>query len=251
MSALGEGALSTFCKIVDAVLPPRCVASGEIVDAQGMIAPQIWRELSFINDPACACCGFPFPFAADPGSFCAACLGERPVYASARAALVYDDASRGMILKFKHADQTHAVHAFVPWLRRAGADMLARADALVPVPLHRFRLLRRRYNQAALLAQALAKSCRLPCLPETLRRTRATPSQGHLGYKERQKNVKNAFTVTPRYAGFVKDKTLILIDDVYTTGATAKECAEVLLDAGAREVHILAVARVVRPESNF
>lgn len=238
----------TFGRVIDAVLPPRCLVTGEIVGIQGTVAPQIWKNLNFINDPQCDCCGFPFPFAAESGALCAGCLGQTPVFASARAALAYDDASRQMILKFKHADQTHAVQAFLPWLRRAGAQMLEKADIIVPVPLHPFRLLQRRYNQAALLAQALAKSSGLPYIPEALRRSRATPSQGHLGYKERQKNVKNAFTVPPRQVPVLQGKTVILVDDVYTTGATAKECTKALLAADARAVHILAIARVVRPE---
>ena len=238
-----------FWKAVDAILPPRCVVTGAVVDRPGMVDPAVWRELRFIGDPLCDCCGFPFDFAvAAEGALCAACLADRPVYASARAALVYDDASRGLILKFKHADQTHAVHAFLPWLKRAGAGMLEDADFAVPVPLHRFRLLQRRYNQAALIAQALAKECSLAYLPDSLQRHKATPSQGYLGYKERQKNVKNAFTVPDRYQLLLKGKTILLVDDVYTTGATAKECAKALLKAGAGKVHILAVARVVRTE---
>lgn len=239
-----------FWKIIDAVLPPRCVVTGEIVDSQGMVDPTVWRDLHFISDPLCDCCGFPFEFETGDGEgegvLCASCLVKRPAYTSARAALVYDDISRDMILKFKHADQLHAVHAFMPWLKRAGADMLEKADVIVPVPLHRFRLLQRRYNQAALIAQLLAKEWGLPYWPEAIKRSRSTPSQGYLGYKERQKNVRNAFTV-PENAQ-LEDKTVLLVDDVFTTGATVKECAKALLKAGAKEVHVLAVARVVRPE---
>src|SRR5690554_5087129 len=152
-----QAAKAGFWRAVDAILPPRCLVTGDVVDRQGMVAPQVWRGLRFISEPLCKCCGFPFEFAVEGEALCANCLTRPPVFASARAPLVYDDVSREMILKFKHADQTHAVHAFLPWLRRAGAEMLERADVLVPVPLHRFRLLQRRYNQAALIAQALSK----------------------------------------------------------------------------------------------
>jgi len=242
---------------VDTVLPPRCIVSGNIVDQQGMIDPHIWRELSFISDPLCTCCGYPFDFALSPDSashnaandvLCASCLGNRPVFNSARAALVYDDVSRDMVLKFKHADHTYAVHAFVPWLCRVGEDMLARADYIVPVPLHRFRLLQRRYNQAALIAAVLAKGCGLQSLPEVLKRRRATASQGHMNYKERRKNVRNAFAVPETAYPVIAGKNIVLVDDVYTTGATVKECTKALLKAGAAEVHVLAVARVVRPQ---
>ncbi len=233
---------------VDAVLPPRCVVTGGVVDRQGMIDPQVWRDLSFISDPVCDCCGFPFEFDVGPGSLCVSCLSSRPVYASARAALVYNDLSRNLILRFKYADQTHAAHAFIPWLKRVGGDMLGRADYIVPVPLHSFRLLRRRYNQAALIAQTLGKSCELPYLPQALKRQRPTPSQGKMDYKDRQKNVRNAFSVLPRYESCLQGKTIVLVDDVYTTGATVKECTKALLKAGAKEVHVLAVVRVVRAQ---
>ncbi|MCB9996448.1 MAG: ComF family protein [Rhodospirillales bacterium] len=241
-------AKSCFWTVVDAILPPRCLVTGDIVDRQGTVSPAAWRDLRFIAAPLCACCGIPFEFEVSGESRCAKCLSDPPPYQSARAALVYDEASRGMILKFKHGDQTHAALAFVPWLQRAGADMLAQADVIVPVPLHRFRLIQRRYNQAALIGQALSRASGIPDLPLALQRVKATRSQGHMGYKARKKNVKGAFRMAPRFAEEIKGKTVILIDDVYTTGATAGECAKALLAGGASAVHILAVARVVKPE---
>lgn len=238
-----------FCRgAVDAVLPPRCAVSGAIVDHPGMIAPSVWRGLRFIGDPLCPRCGVPFDFSvADAGEMvCTRCLTDPPAYASARAALTYDDASRPLILRFKHGDQIQAVHSFVPWLRRAGEGILEKADFLVPVPLHRWRLLRRRYNQAAIIAYALSKDCGVPCLPDALLRRRPTPVQGHLGHAERQKNVKGAFAVNPRHKGLLQGKTIVLIDDVLTTGATVGECTKALLAAGSKEVHVLAIARVVR-----
>ncbi len=232
---------------VDFVLPPRCIVTGEIVGQQGMVAPSVWRDLTFIGKPQCGCCGIPFEFGMAAGTLCVRCIEKRPPYRTARSALVYNDASRAMILRFKHADQLHAVHAFTPWLRRAGAEMLDGADLLVPVPLHPFRLWRRRYNQAALIAQALGKSCGLPVMPEALKRQRATPSQGYLDYKQRQKNVKNAFAVNHQAVQRLDGRSVVLIDDVYTTGATVKECTRALLAAGAAAVDILTVARVVKP----
>lgn len=124
--------------------------------------------------------------------------------------------------------------------------MLARADMLVPVPLHYRRLLMRRYNQADLIARALSRDTGIPCLSEALRRVRATPSQGHLTAPERAKNVRRAFAVSGRHAGQIKGANIVLIDDVFTTGSTAKECAQALLKAGAKEVSVLSLARVVK-----
>ncbi len=235
-------------RAVDMILPPRCIISGEEVEVQGMISPAAWAGLNFISDPVCECCGFPFEFGTEEaGRLCGPCLQDRPVFRSARAALKYDDASRDMILKFKHADQTHAVLAFVPWMGRAGQEILSQADVLVPVPLHRWRFLKRRYNQAALIAYALSRRSGVPCLPDAIERRRATPSQGHLRAGERKKNVRNAFAVPADRQDMVRGRSVVLIDDVYTTGATVNECAKSLLAAGAASVDILTLARVVKP----
>lgn len=239
---------AAFAKFLDLLLPPRCIVSGEPVAVQGAVAPEIWGRLNFIGDPLCRICGTPFHFRVDAASLCGGCLRDTPPYDSARAALVYDDHSRDMILRFKHADQIHAVHSFVPWMRRAGADALAKADLLVPVPLHRWRLFRRRYNQAAVLSAALSRACGTLCVPDVLLRQRMTKSQGHMRFRQRRANVRGAFSVNPRYLDLVKQAKVVLVDDVYTTGSTVRECVKILKKAGATEVHVLTLAKVVRPD---
>lgn len=236
---------------VDTVLPPRCIITGEIVDRQGMIAPQAWAQLNFIADPKCERCGIPFDFESFEGMTCTACLDRPPSFENARAALKYDDASKDMILGFKHADQTHAVLAFAPWMEKAGANMLKQADYLVPVPLHRWRLFSRRYNQSALIAQALTKHMGVATMVDGLMRIRATEVQGHKKAVERHKNVKKAFAVNPKRSSDIKGKNIVLIDDVYTTGATVKECAKTLIKGGAARVDVLTLARVVRGDLDF
>lgn len=240
LAGLGRG--------IDMILPPRCILSGEIVDCQGTLSPQSWASLSFIGAPQCQCCGIPFDYVIEEGAFCTQCLEYPPKFASARAALKYDDASKKMILGFKHGDKTHAVRTFIPWLKVAGAQMLQGADFLIPVPLHPYRLLARRYNQSALIAHALSRETGVACLPMGLKRVRATPPQGHLSTKERHKNVRKAFAVPHAVAHRIVGKKIILVDDVFTTGATVQECTKVLLKSGAGEVHILTIARVVREE---
>ncbi len=227
------------------ILPPRCPVTGDMVDAQGMISSDAWRELVFITDPLCAHCGVPLDFETEENARCVMCLETPQIYHSARAALQYNDISRDLVLGFKRGDKTHIIQSFVPWLKQAGKEMLGQADYLIPVPLHPVRLIQRRYNQAALIAGALSKSVDIPHLPIAMKRVRATPSQGHLTSDERTKNVQEAFDVHTKYREMINGKSLILIDDVLTTGATVNECAKVLYRHGARQVDVLTLARVV------
>lgn len=238
-------------RAIDTILPARCIVTGDLVDSQGMMSPEAWRQLNFIAEPHCHRCGFPFDFddgSAKEGNICAACHKSPPPYSYARSAMVYDDVSRSVILGFKHGDQTHSVASFMPWLLRAGDEILADSDYLVPVPLHRWRMLRRRYNQAGLIAQFLSRETKIPSFLDLIDRHRATVTQGHLNVKERQRNIKNAFTISEAHKAKIKNKNICLIDDVFTTGATVNECTKVLLKAGAASVNILTLARVVKPQ---
>ncbi len=238
---------SFYNKIINFILPPSCVISGRPVEKQGMISPEVWSSLSFIAEPLCDCCGRPFDFEQPEGTLCGECLAERPHYNRSRSALQYNDSSRELILKFKHTDHTHAVIAFLPWMKRAGARLIENSDCTVPVPLHRWRFLKRRYNQAALIAQALSRETGLAYHPEAIERVRATRSQGHLSAKDRARNVRKAFTIPENRQPEIRGKRVLLIDDVYTTGATVNECALALLKAGCAEVNVLTLARVVKP----
>lgn len=160
--------------------------------------------------------------------------------------MAYNDTSRRLILAFKHADRTDSAPAWGDWLARAGAELLADADFLVPVPLHRRRLMSRRYNQAALMAQALGRKSGLPVLVDTLICTRSTPSQGKMSRTQRERNVAGAFAVRESRQPAVKDARIVLIDDVMTTGATLTACVRPLLRAGAGRVDALTLARVIR-----
>ncbi|KAA0676794.1 ComF family protein [Roseomonas genomospecies 6] len=239
-------ATGVLAGILDALLPPRCLCCGGAVDRQGGLCAACWTGLTFIAPPFCAGCGTPFDFALEGEHLCGACIAEPPVYARARAVLAYDDGSRPLVLGFKHGDRIHAADAYGAWLARAGAELLAEADLLAPVPLHRLRLFRRRYNQAALLARAAGRQAGCPVLPDLLIRRRATPSQGGLDRSGRRRNVKGAFAVRPGLEPRVAGKRIVLVDDVLTTGATLSECARVLLRAGAERVDALTLARVVK-----
>ncbi len=159
----------------------------------------------------------------------------------------YDDHSRDLILGFKYADRTFAAPAFARWMVRAAAGLINDADLVVPVPLHRFRLWRRRYNQAALLALGITKLAGKQAVPDLLVRKRATPSQGRLSAAQRRANVRGAFAVRAERRAELAGKRVLLVDDVMTTGATVSSSARALLRAGAAAVDVVTLARVVRP----
>jgi ComF family protein len=234
--------------VVDLVLPLQCLSCGAVTGGEGALCAPCWSRVNFISAPICAACGYPFAFGtAAPQVLCGPCSRRRPVFDRARAVFVYDDASRGLVVGFKHADRTFAAPAFGAWLARAGAELVGDGDVIVPVPLHRWRLAARRYNQAALLAQSLARYTGGACAVDALRRLRPTPSQGGLGRLARARNVRGAFAVPPSRRGLVDGRRVLLVDDVLTTGATVEAASRALLAAGARAVDVLTLARVVRP----
>lgn len=241
--------LKTARWLIDTILPPRCPASGEVVDAAGMISPAIWRELAFIEQPACATCGLPFGM--DMGGadvLCGQCLATPFAFDRARSAVVYNDASRKLILGFKYGDRLHSIKTFTPWLQRAGAELAAQCDIVVPVPLHRRRLWQRRFNQSALLAQAVAKANGKTCLPAALLRRRHTQPQKGLSRRERHSNVASAFAVNPAHAEQIKGRRILLVDDVFTSGATLNACSRALRANGAAHIDVLTLARVTRED---
>ena len=231
-------------KILDLLLPPLCIACREQTAEPGF-CPACWNSMTFLDSTGCACCGTPFAIALEGDTLCAVCLADPPAFDRARAILSYDEKSRGPILALKHADRLDLVPGFARWLERAGRILLEDTDLIIPIPLHRSRLWKRRYNQAAELARALARRTGKPADPLVLVRSRATPSQGEMvSAKARHRNVQGAFLVP--HPQKVAGRNILLVDDVLTTGATADSAAKALKKAGAAKVQVLALARVVR-----
>ena len=232
--------------LLDLLFPPLCIGCGGPVGETGFCAA-CWSAITFLDGPGCACCGLPFAVALDADTLCAACLAKPPAFDKARAIMAYDDNSKSAILALKHADRLDLVPGFSRWLSRTGRGLLEDIDLIVPVPLHRSRLWRRRYNQAAELARRLAAEWKRVYAPLALVRRRATKSQGVMaGAKARRRNVLGAFKVPD--PGKIKGKRVLLLDDVLTTGATAQACARALKRAGAARVHVLVLARVVKAQ---
>ncbi len=231
--------------LLDALLPPRCLACPAAVDVPGRLCPDCWAAVDFITPPYCAACGFPFDHDEGPDALCGGCARETPAFDRARSVLRYNGVGRDLVLGFKHGDRTHAAAAFAGWVALAGEALLAGADALTPVPLHRLRLFARRYNQSALLARELARLAGVPFAPDLLARTRATPSQAGRSRRARFENVRGAFAVRRRRRDDVAGSRIVLVDDVMTTGATVAACSRTLKRAGARSVDVLTLARVL------
>ena len=235
-------------RTLDLILPPHCAGCGAPVREAQTLCASCWQELHFLTGPACQICGIPFneKMQNSGREICAQCTRYPPPYRRARAALEYNGASKALILPFKHADRHELAMIQAKWLLQAGPELLDHPDMLIPVPLHNWRLFKRRYNQAALLVAKLTQLTHIQGAYQILLRHRTTVNQGRFGRTGRRRNVRGAFRVPEPGKRRVDGKTVLLVDDVMTTGATVSECARVLKRAGARHVDVLTVARVER-----
>jgi ComF family protein len=235
--------------IAGLIWPQRSLITGREVAGPGALEPDLWAKLSFVSPPVCERCGTPFEIAVDAGQICGACIAHPPAYDRARAALIYGDVSRDLVLALKYQGRRDGLGLLSGWMANAGPELLSDADLIVPVPLHYFRLVRRGFNQSAWLAAALSRASGVPMSVDALKRVRPTPIQGGLSAEGRRRNVQGAFRVPRRRARLVEDKKILLVDDVLTTGATAEACSRVLKRAGARCVDVLTLARVAAPRA--
>ena len=234
---------------LDALLPPECLTCDVPVDVPGQLCPACFRKTAFLTEPCCSRCGVGFGAAGQGGGqrVCPRCRERPPSWGAARAALRYDEQGKRIVLPLKYADRVQNAQALAPHMLRAGAALVAAADWLVPVPLHRRRLLARRYNQAALLAQAVARLSGRPALLDGLQRVRVTAPLGEKSPAERAAELAGAFAVRASRQAQLVDSRVLLVDDILTSGATAEACTRVLLAAGVLRVDVLAAARTTDP----
>ncbi|ALL12470.1 ComF family protein [Caulobacter henricii] len=233
--------------LLDIALPPRTF-DGVPAQTRGLSAER-WARITFLDDPVCDGCGLAMPFDSGGPQHCPACQARPRAFSRARAACVYDEQSRDLILQLKHADRSDLAGLMALWLSRAATPLLDQADALAPVPMHPGRLLSRRYNQAAEIARPLARLSGLTYLADALVRRRDTDSQGGKSASGRRRNVAAAFVVPESRRHRVIGRRIVLVDDVLTTGATAEGCARALKAAGAAEVTLAVVARVTEMQA--
>jgi ComF family protein len=231
----------------DIVFPPACLCCRQSTETEGALCSACWAQVRFIERPYCNRLGT--PFAADLGSdelLSPEAVRDPPVYARARAVAHFDDGPvRQLVHRLKYYDRMELAKPLGNWMARAGRELLEEAELLVPVPLHRARLTARRYNQANALAQAISARCGVPADPFVLTRVKPTPPQVGLSRSQRALNLQGAFQIAEGMAARIEGRTIVLIDDVMTSGATANAASRALLRAGAKRVDVLVFARVV------
>ena len=237
-----EGLRTCARWMLDYALPPRCPGCGLIVAEMHSFCPDCWKQVEFLGNAGCKTCGLPLE--GTEIDECGRCLGAEPRIARTRAAVAYDDLSRGLAIRLKYGRKV----AIARTMARYMAPLVGPSDGdclLIPVPLHRLRLWSRGFNQSALVARELSRNLKIKADLFTLRRDRRTPPLKGMSLSQRRRTVAGAFRVVD--PARVQGKTVILVDDVLTTGSTAEACARTLRRAGAARVELISWARVVKP----
>ena len=227
------------------LFPPACPGCRRIVSAPGTLCGRCWPHLRMIEHPVCPVYGTPFPHDMGAGFLSAEAIANPPPFARCRSAAAYEGTARRLVQALKYNDRTDLARWMAGWMHRAGHDLICDADVIVPVPLHPWRFFRRRFNQSAELGRALAGRTGLPFRPEALERRRRTAQQVGLARSEREANVRGAFRVPDTMLAEVHGRRILLVDDVYTTGATVNAATRALKRAKAEDVDVLTFARVL------
>ena len=237
--------------IVHAIYPPQCVACDMATADDHGLCGACWRETHFITGLVCDRCGTPLlegesggVARQDPDLLCDDCMKVARPWVHGRAVFLYAGVGRRLVLGLKHGDRTDLVPAAAAWMQKAGASLLAEADLIIPVPIHWTRLIKRRYNQAAVLAQRLSRISGVPALADALIRTKRTAMLDGHSRADRFAALSGAITAKPNRVPLLEGRRVILVDDVMTSGATLAAATEATYAAGAQQVCILTLARV-------
>jgi len=232
---------------LDAIYPARCLTCGDVVDSDFGLCGSCWRDTSFIGGTVCDCCGVPLP-GADGGHTpqCDACLAAPHPWVQGRAALLYRETGRKLVLALKHGDRQEIAKPAALWMAGAVRDCLEDHTLIVPIPLHWMRMIKRRYNQSALLARALGDHLDRPYCLDLLERPKHTPSLDHKPRDERHAILQNAIRVRAKRRHRLIGRPILLVDDVMTSGATLSAATQALQAAGSGPVRVITLARVAK-----
>lgn len=247
-AGFGEVVLTRVARIaggiLDAIVPPQCLLCHSLVERNGGCCARCWSSMRFIVRPYCEVLGTPFPHDGGEGFVCAEAIARPPPFGRLRSALVYDDAARRLVSGLKYSDRSELARWMARWMAVAGSELLAGKPAIVPVPLHQSRLVQRRFNQSAELARHVCALSGCEFLPGIVERHRRTGQQVGLNHQQRERNVQGAFRVREANRPLVTGRQFVIVDDVYTSGATVKAVTRALRRAGAANVDVLTFARV-------
>lgn len=235
-----------FQKAMHFIMPSRCLVCANPLQSNYGLCQQCWAHFDFVNPPLCHSCGRPLDMEIEEALKCPFCLNTNQPWRQQRHVFTYEKNSKSALLRFKHQDALHLAKTFGPWLARVSYTFDFSHDYIVPVPLHWTRLFMRQYNQSAILGKELAHIIKRPLLVDALIKNRATPSQGSLSRLRRMQNVKDAFYVNKSHCLKLCGSSVLLIDDVFTTGSTVRMCTEALLSAGVSVVDVLTLSRVMK-----
>ena len=230
--------------LLNLLFPNKCIICESYV-SENKICGKCWGNCSFITKPYCYICSHPFAYENDNESICGACIVTKPKYDKAISVFKYDNYSKKLIHKFKYQDQLHILDYFIGLMLNMGKEVIEQADVIIPVAMHKYKLLKRGYNQAALLAMRIAFKKKIKYLPQAILKTNNAQAQAGLKKDERLKNIKNTFELNPKFKEELKGKKILLIDDVITTGATISECCKILRSAKPAKIFVLTLAKRV------
>lgn len=228
--------------VLDFALPPKCLSCKSVVDKHGNLCSECWKTVGFIGKHKCHICGLPFEFDMGEKALCQACEAKKPKFNQAVAFCKYEGVARKMVIALKFSDGVHLAPHMAKMMLGADGGLIAKADIIAPVPLHFWRKFHRKYNQASLLALNIARQSGKTYEPLLLKRNKRTQQQTRLHRKDRKANVAGAFVTSK---ADIKGKTILLVDDVMTTGSTISACAKTLKEQGAKTVYCLVFARVL------
>jgi len=251
MSALSTLFMNGFSAVSGLVVPSLCLICDSLCEQPGGCCPSCWRKIRFISCPYCEITGAPFTTNIGDGAVSAAAISDPPPYDRCRSAVIYDDNVKRLVTGLKYADRLDLVPWLARWMVTAGKELLADNPLVVPVPLHRMRLLQRRFNQSGELARHICLRSGLEFKPSLLIRSRKTAQQVGLSGAERERNVRGAFRVPADKKIELTGRQVLLIDDVYTSGATVKAASRALKRSGASSVDVLTFARVETPGQDY